>query len=137
MSMIESLVEQIEQRFSEAQAQMSDPDVIADRQRYADAGRAFNHLAPAAKLAEEWRLAVSDAEGAEELLAEGEDPEMRAGLNGARGRGRRRGGGRSCWPRARIRRCAPSSTARASGSSGWRRRSGSRWSSATPTTTRT
>jgi peptide chain release factor 1 len=86
MSMIESLVEQIEQRFSEAQAQMSDPDIIADRQRYADAGRAFNHLAPAAKLAEEWRLATSDAEGAEELLAEGEDPEMRAELTSARER---------------------------------------------------
>jgi len=84
--MIESLVEQIEARFTEAQAQMSDPDVIADRQRYADAGRAFNHLAPAAKLAEEWRLAVSDAEGAEELLAEGEDTEMRAELNDARER---------------------------------------------------
>jgi len=84
--MIESLVEQIEARFTEAQAQMSDPEVIADRQRYADAGRAFNQLAPAAKLAEEWRLAVSDAEGAEELLAEGEDPEMRAELNGARER---------------------------------------------------
>jgi peptide chain release factor 1 len=86
MSMIESLVEQIEARFAEAQAQMSDPDVIADRQRYADAGRAFNHLAPAAKLAEEWRLAVSDAEGAEELLAEAEDTEMRAELNDARER---------------------------------------------------
>ncbi|MDA0164560.1 peptide chain release factor 1 [Solirubrobacter ginsenosidimutans] len=86
MSMIESLVEQIEARFTEAQAQMGDPDVIADRQRYADAGRAFNHLAPAAKLAEEWRLAVNDAEGAEELLAEGEDPEMRAELNSARER---------------------------------------------------
>ena len=84
--MIESLVEQIEARFAEAQAQMSDPDVIADRQRYADAGRAFNHLAPAAKLAEEWRLAVSDAEGAEELLAEGEDTEMRAERNDARER---------------------------------------------------
>src|ERR687890_368738 len=65
---------------------MSDPEVIADRQRYADAGRAFNQLAPAAKLAEEWRLAVSDAEGAEELLAEGEDTEMRAELNDARER---------------------------------------------------
>src|SRR3954471_16009319 len=86
MSMIESLVEQIEARFTEAQAQMSDPEVIADRQRYADAGRAFNQLAPAARLAQEWRLAVSDAEGAEELLAEGEDPEMRAELNGARER---------------------------------------------------
>ena len=107
--MIESLVEQIEARFAEAQAQMCDPEVIADRQRYADAGRAFNHLAPAAKLAEEWRLAVSDAEGAEELLAEG--------------------GGR--------RDARASSTTRASGSSASRRRSGSRWSSATPTTTRT
>src|SRR5690242_11102323 len=86
MSMIESLVEQIEQRFAEAQAQMADPDVIADRQRFADAGRAFNHLAPAAKLAEEWRRAASDAEGAEELLAEGEDTEMRAELHDARER---------------------------------------------------
>src|ERR1044071_9792267 len=65
---------------------MADPEVIGDRQRFADAGRLFNQLAPAAKLAEEWRLAVSDAEGAEELLAEGEDPEMRAGLRGARER---------------------------------------------------
>ena len=84
--MIESLVEQIEARFADAQAQMSDPEVIGDRQRYADAGRLFNQLAPAAKLAEEWRLAVSDAEGAEELLAEGEDPEMRAELENARAR---------------------------------------------------
>src|SRR3954452_5526519 len=87
MSMIESLVDQIEARFTEAQAQMSDPEVIADRRRYADAGRAFNQLAPAAKLAEEWRLARSDAEGAQEMLDEGgEDPEMRAELNGARER---------------------------------------------------
>src|SRR3954451_2322590 len=65
---------------------MGDPEVIGDRQRYADAGRLFNQLAPAAKLAEEWRRAVSDAEGAEELLAEGEDPEMRAELHDARER---------------------------------------------------
>jgi peptide chain release factor 1 len=84
--MIESLVEQIEARFAEAQAQMSNPEVIGDRQRYADAGRLFNQLAPAAKLAEEWRHAVSDAEGAEELLAEGEDAEMRAELEESRER---------------------------------------------------
>jgi peptide chain release factor 1 len=83
---IESLVEQIEARFADAQAQMSDPEVIGDRQRFADAGRLFNQLAPAAKLAAEWRHAVSDAEGAEELLAEGEDPEMRAELLDARER---------------------------------------------------
>src|SRR3954452_6345318 len=65
---------------------MGDPEVIGDRQRYADAGRLFNQLAPAAKLAAEWRRAGSDAEGAEELLAEGEDPEMRAELHDARAR---------------------------------------------------
>src|SRR4051812_23436673 len=85
--MIDSLVEQIEARYAEAQAQMSDPEVIADRQKYADAGRMFNRLAPAHKLAEEWRLAQSDAEGAQELLAEGgEGAETRAELEDARAR---------------------------------------------------
>ena len=42
--MIESLVEQIEARFQDVQAQMSDPEVIGDRQRYAEAGRLFNQL---------------------------------------------------------------------------------------------
>ena len=85
--MIESLVEQIEARYAEVQEQMADPAVISDRQRYADAGRQFNQLAPAAKLAEEWRRAVSDAEGAQEMLDEGmEDPELREELRAARER---------------------------------------------------
>jgi len=85
--MIEQLVEQIEARFAHVQAQMSDPDVIGDRQRYAEAGRLFNQLSPAARLAEEWRHARSDAEGAEEMLAEGgEDPELRAEMEAARAR---------------------------------------------------
>jgi peptide chain release factor 1 len=84
---IEGLVEQIEARFADVQQQMSDPEVISDRQRYADAGRLFNQLSPAARLAEEWRLARSDEEGALELLEEGgEDPELRAELNDARER---------------------------------------------------
>ncbi len=83
--MIESLVEQIEARFADAEAQMSDPGIISDRQRFADAGRLFNQLAPAARLAGEWRHAVSDAEGAQELLDEGgEDAELRAELEHAR-----------------------------------------------------
>jgi peptide chain release factor 1 len=85
--MIESLVEQIEARFQDAQAQMSDPDVIGDRLRYAEAGRLFNQLSTGAKLAEEWRHAKSDAEGAEEMLAEsGDDPELRAEMEAARAR---------------------------------------------------
>src|SRR5919106_3351771 len=85
--MIESLDEQIEARYAEGQDQMSDPSVISDRLRYAEAGRQFNQLAPAAKLAEEWRRAVSDAEGAQEMLDEGmEDAELREELRASRER---------------------------------------------------
>jgi peptide chain release factor 1 len=84
---IESLVEQIEARYAEAQERMADPSVIADRQAYADAGRQFNQLAPAAKLAEEYRRMLSDAEGAQELIDEGaDDPELRDELRAARER---------------------------------------------------
>jgi peptide chain release factor 1 len=84
---IESLVEQIEARYAEAQQQLADPQVIGDRGRYAEAGRLFNQLAPAARLAEERRRAVSDAEGAQELLDEdGDDPELREELRDARER---------------------------------------------------
>ena len=85
--MIEQLVAQIEARYADAQRELSDPEVIGDRHRYADAGRRFNQLAPAAKLAEAWRLAASDAAGAQELLDEGgEDPELRDELHDARER---------------------------------------------------
>jgi peptide chain release factor 1 len=76
--MIESLVQQIESRFDELGRQMVDPDVINDRRRYAEVGREYRRLEPAAKLAESWRRAADDAAGARELLAEdGEDPELR------------------------------------------------------------
>src|SRR3954470_13425503 len=85
--MIESLVEQIEARFADAQEQMADPEVISDRERFAEAGRAYNRLAPAAKLAEEWRLAQSDFQGARELIEEGgEDADLRAEMDDARAR---------------------------------------------------
>ena len=87
VAVIEGLVKQIEARFADVQADMSDPAVIGDRRRFAEAGRLFNQLAPAARAAEEWRRAQSDAEGAQELLDEtGEDPELRAELNDARER---------------------------------------------------
>jgi peptide chain release factor 1 len=84
--MIEQLVEQIEARFEDVQGQMSDPEVISDRLRYADAGRAFNQLAPAARLAEEWRHTKSDVDGAQEMLAESEDAELREELARSRER---------------------------------------------------
>jgi peptide chain release factor 1 len=86
--MIEDLVEQIETRFAELGAQLTDPEVIGDRARYAEAGRAYSQLEPAAKLAAEWRRAQDDAAGAEELISEdGEDAEVRGLLTGARERG--------------------------------------------------
>ncbi len=85
--MIEDLVRQIETRFAELGEQMTDPEVISDRERYAEVGRAYSQLEPAARLAARWRLAQDDAAGAEELLSEmGEDAEMREELSGARQR---------------------------------------------------
>src|SRR4051812_26487451 len=81
--MIESLVEQIEARFADLEREMSDPAVIADRERYAEVGRAYRELEGAAKLAAEWRRATDDAAGARDLLAEGDDPEVRDMLDTA------------------------------------------------------
>ncbi len=76
--MIDKLVEQIESRFGELSEQMSDPEVIGDRERYAEVGRAYRQLKAAHELAVEYRRAADDAAGARELLSEdGDDPELR------------------------------------------------------------
>src|SRR4051794_41929660 len=63
---------------------MSDPDVIADRERYAEVGRQYHALKHANELAREYRDAASTAAGARELIAEGEDdPEVRDMLRDA------------------------------------------------------
>jgi peptide chain release factor 1 len=85
--MIDDLVSQLETRFSELQRELSDPAVIADRERFTAASRAYRELEPAAKLAAEYRRAVDDFEGARELLAEdGDDPELRGLLESSRER---------------------------------------------------
>ena len=55
---------------------MSDPEVIADRERYAEVGREYRELQPAQRLAAEWRDLSDDLEGA-----------ARAARRGRRGRG--------------------------------------------------
>jgi peptide chain release factor 1 len=84
--MIESLVEQIETRFSELESLMSDPEVIGDRERYASVGREYRELQGAHRLAAEWRTLKDDLEGAKELLAEGEDEELRKVVDEAPGK---------------------------------------------------
>ena len=67
---------------------MTDPEVIGDRQRYAEVGREYRRLEPAGRARREWRRAADDA----------------AGRAGAARRGRRR--------RPRCARCSPPRAAR-------------------------
>ena len=69
----------MEERFAELERLMADPEVIADRERYAAVGREYRELEPAHALAAEYRKLRDDLEGARELLAEdGDDPDLRA-----------------------------------------------------------
>jgi peptide chain release factor 1 len=84
---IDDLVSQIEARFGALQEELSDPAVIADRERFRAASKAYRELEPAAKLAAEYRRTADDLEGARELLDEdGEDPELRALMETSRER---------------------------------------------------
>jgi peptide chain release factor 1 len=75
---IEKLAEQVEERFAELQRQMSDPEVIGDRERYASVGREYSELESAHELVADWRRLRDDLEGAQEMLAEdGDDEELR------------------------------------------------------------
>jgi peptide chain release factor 1 len=76
-TVIERLIEQIEQRYGELTEQLSDPTVMADRARYTELARSHRELSAAHALAEEYRRAESDAAGAEELL-EGTDGSLDA-----------------------------------------------------------
>lgn len=76
--MIARLAEQIEHRFEELERDMSDPEVISDRERYAEVGREYRHIAPAHRLVLEYRKLNDDLEGARELLEEDDsDKELR------------------------------------------------------------
>jgi peptide chain release factor 1 len=75
--LLDQLVAQIESRFADLERQMSDPEVIGDRERYAQVGREYRTLQPANELAKEYRHTLSDVEGAREMLQEGEDAETR------------------------------------------------------------
>jgi peptide chain release factor 1 len=82
--MIERLIDQIEERYRELTEQLADPETIADRERYTGLARSHRELEQAHRLAEEYRKAESDAEGAEELLADsdgGLGPDERAELH--------------------------------------------------------
>ena len=85
--MIEALVTQILARFAALEADLADPVVIADRDRFTTTSRAYRELEPAARLATEYRRVRDDLEGARELLSEdGDDPELWSLLESSRER---------------------------------------------------
>ena len=85
--MIDDLVAQIEARFAALQAELSDPEVISDREKFTAASRAYSELEPAARLGVEYRHAADDFAGAQELLVEdGTDAELRTLLESSRER---------------------------------------------------
>src|SRR4051812_19256041 len=65
---IERLAEQVEQRYQELNEQLVDPETMADRARYTDVARRHRQLKEAHRIVENYRRAMSDAAGAEELL---------------------------------------------------------------------
>jgi peptide chain release factor 1 len=84
--MIDALVSQVHARFGELEGELSDPEVIGNRERFEAASRAYRELEPAARLAGEYLHAADDAAGARELLQDGDDPELRALLDTSRER---------------------------------------------------
>lgn len=63
-----ALIERIESRYAELTDRLADPEVIADRDRYREAGRRYAELSTAHELAVSYRRAESDVIGARELL---------------------------------------------------------------------
>ncbi|MGH3013641.1 MAG: peptide chain release factor 1 [Gaiellaceae bacterium] len=66
-STIDTLVEDLERSYADAQERMNDPDLYSDRNAAADAGRRLKELEPPYRLAVEWREASGDLEAAREL----------------------------------------------------------------------
>jgi peptide chain release factor 1 len=71
VSQMDSLIEELERSYADAQERMSDPAIFADHHQAADAGRRLKELEGPHKLAREWRSTSEDLEAARE------DPELR------------------------------------------------------------
>jgi peptide chain release factor 1 len=82
---VSRLVDQIERTRAELSDALSEPDVAADRGRYADLTRRYSGLEEAAVLAARWRDAAGRAGEAREMLADDDDEDVRALLKEAEG----------------------------------------------------
>ncbi len=78
-----SLVDQIVRTRAELSEALADPDLSADRVRYADVNRRWFHLSEAFTLADRWIDATGRVDEAREMLAEGDDDDVRSLLDEA------------------------------------------------------
>jgi len=81
---VERLVEQIVRTRDELTEALGDPDLASDRARFAEVNRRWSGLDEAFRLADAWRDAAGREAEARELLADGDDPDVRALLDEAR-----------------------------------------------------
>jgi peptide chain release factor 1 len=77
--MIEKLIQEIEDKYNQLNEELSDPEVVSDRQHYAELAKAHSDLQPAYELVRRYRDAETSLAEAEEMLSgDGEvEPEMR------------------------------------------------------------
>ena len=81
-SKLESKLSAVEERFEKLAAELGDPEVVSDRERYRETGKAYSELEPVVEKFREYRKVVSDWQGAKELLEgpadDDADAELRA-----------------------------------------------------------
>ncbi len=66
----------LEERFAELERQLSEPDLVKDRQRYREVTREHARVRETLELARRWRDLDDQVRGHEELLREEDDPEL-------------------------------------------------------------
>ena len=64
-------------RYEEVCALMSDPDVISDQDRFRELSREWSELEPLVKCFEDYRRALTDINGAKQMIAEESDAELK------------------------------------------------------------
>ena len=64
-------------RYEEVGALMSDPDVISDQGRFRELSREWSELEPLVKCFEDYRRALTDIDGAKQMIAEESDAELK------------------------------------------------------------
>jgi len=91
MATIDDLISEIERSYADITGQLTDPEVLGDRARYADAARAHAELAAVHELTQQYREAERTVADAEALLGDdASDAEMRAFAQEELVEGRRR-----------------------------------------------